>query len=64
MKATNSKLFPSKEKTRELIRSGEYISLLQQHQPILRFWKNKFDSLDGKNHVGRDSCLLTVADSL
>ncbi len=56
MKSTNTKLFPSKERTRELIKSGEYISLLQQHQPILRLWKNNFDSLEGDNHVRHKSC--------
>ena len=50
MKATNSKLFPSKDKTRELIRSGKYISVLQEHLPFLKFWKNKFDTLDGNEH--------------
>ena len=51
MKATNSKLFPSKEKTRELIRTGEYLSVLEQHQPVLRFWKDQFDGLDGSEYI-------------
>jgi len=54
MKTTNTKLFPSKERTRELIKTGEYLSLLQQHQPILTLWKNDFDSLHGKNQIGHN----------
>lgn len=67
MKATNSKLFPSKDKTRELIRTGEYLSVLEQHQPVLRFWKNQFDSLDGNDHAGhryRAICLLFAVEKL
>lgn len=46
MKACNATLFSSKEKTAELIQSGEYIGILQQLQPILASWLKKFQSLD------------------
>lgn len=54
MKITNTKLFPSKERTRELIKSGEYLSLLEQHQPILTLWKSDFDNLHSNNRVGHN----------
>lgn len=47
MKTCNARLFDSKEKTTELIRSGEYIGHLRNLQPVLTSWKNKFQSLDG-----------------
>ncbi|MCJ1462554.1 hypothetical protein MMC07_001156 [Pseudocyphellaria aurata] len=46
MKACNATLFCSKEKTTELIQSGEYIGLIQQMQPVLASWLKKFQSLD------------------
>ena len=47
MKAGNSQLFFSREKTRKLIQSGEYTELLDQLQPVLRSWQKNFESLDG-----------------
>lgn len=52
MKACNATLFSSKEKTAELIQSGEYIGILQQLQPILASWLKKFQSLDGEFDIG------------
>ena len=57
MKSTNSKLFPSKEKTRDLIKSGEYLSALEQHQPMLKLWKKGFDNLEGENRGEHDIVL-------
>ena len=45
MRVTNLRLFPSESQTMDLIRSGEYIGLLQQFQPILRSWWEKFQRL-------------------
>lgn len=46
MSTTNSNFFPSKEKTRDLIQTGAYIGLLQQHQPVLHSWQSTFERLD------------------
>lgn len=47
MKTCNARLFGSKEKTTELIRSGEYIGHLRDLQPVLAAWKSTFQSLEG-----------------
>ena len=57
MECCNATLFGSKEKTTDLIRSGEYIGILQQLQPILDSWRNKFQSLDGNSPPNRKAFL-------
>lgn len=46
MQITNERLFPSKARTRELIRSGEYIDHLKDFQPLLRGWLDNFEVLE------------------
>lgn len=58
MKCCNATLFGSKEKTTELIRSGEYMGILQQLQPILASWREKFQSLDGNFPPNYDAFLM------
>ncbi|KAI4163394.1 MAG: hypothetical protein LQ342_002901 [Letrouitia transgressa] len=45
-KACNANLFSSKEKTCELIKSGGYVAILKQLQPILDAWHRKIESLE------------------
>lgn len=46
MRVSNLRLFPSKDETTDLIRSGEYLELLTQFQPLLRSWWTKFEKLN------------------
>lgn len=46
MQITNERLFPSKARTRELIRSGEYLNHLKDFQPLLRGWLDNFEVLE------------------
>ena len=48
MKRANELLFPSREQTRETIRSGRYLGLLETFQPLLRGWRSDFDKLDSR----------------
>ena len=48
MKRANELLFPSREQTRETIRSGRYLGLLETFQPLLRGWRADFDKLDSR----------------
>lgn len=43
MKRGNELLFPSREKTRELIDSGEYLAVLRKVNPMLWEWQKEFD---------------------
>lgn len=38
-------LFPNKTATRELMRSGRYVALLENFRPLLRSWKTAFEAL-------------------
>lgn len=55
MQITNERLFPSKARTRELIRSGEYLDHLKDFQPLLRGWLDNFEVLKREyaTQVGR-----------
>jgi hypothetical protein len=49
MERGNKILFPNREVTRDIIRSGEYSTLLVQFLPQLKAWKDGFDrSVDSK----------------
>lgn len=48
MKRANELLFPSREQTRETIRSGRYLGLLETFQPLLRGWRSDFERLDSR----------------
>ncbi|KKZ68804.1 hypothetical protein EMCG_05603 [[Emmonsia] crescens] len=43
MKRGNELLFTSREKTREMVRSGEYLAILRVLNPLLRDWQMEFD---------------------
>ncbi|KAK2751168.1 hypothetical protein FQN57_000245 [Myotisia sp. PD_48] len=43
MKKGNEMLFPSREKTRDIIKSGEYLAVLRVLNPLLREWQKEFD---------------------
>ncbi|EAS28605.3 uncharacterized protein CIMG_09809 [Coccidioides immitis RS] len=43
MKRGNELLFPSRERTRDIINSGEYIAVLRMLNPLLQDWQREFD---------------------
>ncbi|OJD17081.1 hypothetical protein AJ78_02781 [Emergomyces pasteurianus Ep9510] len=43
MKRGNELLFTSRERTREMVRSGEYLAVLRVLNPLLREWQMEFD---------------------
>ncbi|ODH14675.1 hypothetical protein ACO22_06533 [Paracoccidioides brasiliensis] len=43
MKRGNELLFTSREKTKEIVRSGEYLGILRVLNPLLREWQIEFD---------------------
>ena len=51
MQITNERLFPSKARTRELIRSGEYLDHLKDLQPLLRGWLDNFEVLERERAI-------------
>lgn len=46
MSVSNRKVFPSKNGTMNLIRSGEYLGFLHETQPLLQSWWATFESLN------------------
>jgi hypothetical protein len=48
LKSGNELLFPSRKQTRELIRSGRYVAMLEHFQPLLRGWRHEFDKLNSR----------------
>jgi len=44
MEAGNQQMFPNRRVTRDLIKSGRYVNLLQYFQPLLRGWRRDFDA--------------------
>ncbi|KAH7113897.1 hypothetical protein B0J11DRAFT_511400 [Dendryphion nanum] len=44
MEKGNLKLFPNRRQTRELLKSGKYVQLLEEFQPPLSTWKKEFDA--------------------
>jgi hypothetical protein len=48
LKSGNEILFSSRKATRELIRTGRYVGLLEYFQPMLRGWRRDFDALKSK----------------
>ena len=45
MAESSELLFPSRVQTREIMRSGRYVDLLTHFQPLLRAWRDRFESL-------------------
>ena len=45
MRVSNLRLFPSKNETMNLIRSGDYFGILQEFQPLLHAWWKKIEGL-------------------
>ncbi|TKA65796.1 hypothetical protein B0A49_11613 [Cryomyces minteri] len=43
MKCGNQQLFSNRKHTRDIIKSGRYVELLQYFQPMLRGWREDFD---------------------
>jgi hypothetical protein len=43
IKAGNANMFPNRQHTRDLIKSGRYMKLLAIFQPMLTAWRNDFD---------------------
>ncbi|KAF3490882.1 uncharacterized protein GIQ15_00399 [Arthroderma uncinatum] len=43
MKRGNELLFPSRERTREIVKTGEYLAVLRVLNPLLREWQKEFD---------------------
>ncbi|EEP79880.1 predicted protein [Uncinocarpus reesii 1704] len=43
MKRGNELLFPSRDRTRDIIKSGEYLSVLRMLKPLLHDWQREFD---------------------
>lgn len=43
MKRGNELLFTSRERTKEMVRSGEYLAILRILNPLLREWQMEFD---------------------
>ncbi len=48
MKATNEKLFSSKDQTAKLVQNGDYMRHLQTLQPLLRSWYERFGGIKGR----------------
>ena len=48
MKSGNERLFPNRKVTRDLIRSGRYVSLLESFAPRLRQWTEDFTKLSSE----------------
>jgi hypothetical protein len=46
MKSGNENMFPNRQYTRELIKSGRYSELLAIYQPMLVAWRSDFDECD------------------
>ncbi|KAI9786393.1 MAG: hypothetical protein M1839_006853 [Geoglossum umbratile] len=51
LKSGNELLFPSRKQTRELIRSGRYVGMLEHFQPLLRSWRHDFEKLNIPTHM-------------
>ena len=59
-KYCNDTLFPSKERTSQLIQSGEYIESLQKLYVIFRTWQDRLQNSQGKCRDTSSSALLTT----
>ena len=51
MKASAEKLFPSRRETKNIMRTGRYVELLEHFQPLLKHWKREFDALRLPNPI-------------
>ncbi|KAI9894371.1 MAG: hypothetical protein M1814_003127 [Vezdaea aestivalis] len=51
MKRGNELMFRNKQHTRDIIRSGRYVELLNYFQPMLREWRENFKSLEIPTHL-------------
>ncbi|KAI9678725.1 MAG: hypothetical protein M1817_005782 [Caeruleum heppii] len=45
MKRGNELLFPTRRVTRDIIRTGRYVELLETFQPLISSWRKKFEAL-------------------
>lgn len=62
MKRGNELLFPSRDQTREIIRSGRYLGLLETFQPLLRDWRSEFDKLNSRLEDKIAHCRQVLTD--
>ncbi|RPA92676.1 hypothetical protein L873DRAFT_155934 [Choiromyces venosus 120613-1] len=46
MKSSAETLFPSRRETKNIMRTGRYVKLLEHFQPLLKDWKRDFDALN------------------
>ena len=51
MKSGNEQLFPTRRVTRDLIRSGRYVSLLNDFGPKLRSWRDNFERIQSESET-------------
>ncbi|CAZ80317.1 unnamed protein product [Tuber melanosporum] len=51
MKHSAETLFPSRRHTKEIMRTGRYVELLEYFQPKLKDWKRDFDALNLPNPI-------------
>jgi hypothetical protein len=58
MKSGNQNMFPRKERTRELTRTGEYRKWIEIYAPLLQEWRDEFDKCDLGNYVELPSMAL------
>lgn len=60
MKRGNELLFPSRERTREIVKTGEYLAVLRVLNPLLREWQKEFDRAKCKSSVSLFGCLTEI----
>lgn len=48
MYQANQRIFPSREFTRDLISSGQYVASIAEFNPLLKSWKEKFDRISSQ----------------
>lgn len=60
MKRGNELLFPSRERTREIVKTGEYLAVLRVLNPLLREWQKEFDRAKCKSSVSKLGCLTEI----
>jgi len=51
MKHSAERLFPSRRETKNFMRTGHYVGLLEHFQPLLKHWKRDFDALSLPNPI-------------
>jgi hypothetical protein len=60
LKTASEMFFPSKSATRQLLRSGRYVSLLEHFQPLLAQWHKSYTDLKGSDLLKASYQMLLV----